>query len=158
MPGAFKRTIAERGRGIRILFDHGQDPSIGNKVLGVRRRSSARPPDGPVAAVPMFDTSYNRDLVPGLRAGAYGASFRFRVRKGGESWVSRPSKSAHNPEGLPERTLLDVDVPEFGPVTFPASPSATAGLRSDPWVWITPAVAPLTPRQRRAELLRRGVL
>jgi hypothetical protein len=47
-----------------------------------------------------------------------------------EQFIERPGKSPHNPEGIPERTLKEVDVPEFGPVTFPAYAGATAGLRT----------------------------
>jgi phage head maturation protease len=78
--------------------------------------------------VPLFDTSYNRDLVPGLRAGAYGASFRFRVTR--EAFNRTPEPSAYNPDGLPERTIQEASVSEFGPVTFPAYAGATAGVRS----------------------------
>jgi phage head maturation protease len=42
---------------------------------------------GAAYEVPLFDTSYNRDLLPALQAGAYGASFRFKVPEGGDRWV-----------------------------------------------------------------------
>jgi phage head maturation protease len=64
----------------------------------------------------------------GLRAGAYGSSFRFNVLA--EDFLRKPGKSAYNPSGLPERTVREVHMPEFGPVTFPAYPGATAGMRS----------------------------
>jgi hypothetical protein len=78
--------------------------------------------------VPLLDTSYNRDLIPGLQAGLYGASFRFAVMQ--EEFDSKPKRSDHNPTGLPERTITEAKVREFGPVTFPAYAGATAGLRS----------------------------
>jgi phage head maturation protease len=78
--------------------------------------------------VPLFDTSYNRDLAPGLKAGAYGSSFRFNVLA--EDFNKRAKPSDYNPKGLPERTVREVHMPEFGPVTFPAHPGATAGMRS----------------------------
>jgi hypothetical protein len=56
-----------------------------------------------------------------------GASFRFRVLA--DSWVEEPGKSADNPEGIPERTITEVRLFEFGPVVYPASPDATAGVR-----------------------------
>ena len=79
--------------------------------------------------MPLSDTSYNRDLVPLLRDGLLGASFRFSVMK--EDFKRNAPKSPDNPEGLPERTIQEVDLMEFGPVTFPAYASATAGVRSD---------------------------
>lgn len=75
----------------------------------------------------MFDTSYNRDLIPALEAGALGASFRFRVVR--EDVIDNPKKVS-NADGLPERTILEAKVAEFGPVTFPAYAGATAGVRS----------------------------
>jgi HK97 family phage prohead protease len=126
-PGAFRKTIAESRDSMKVLYDHGQDPTIGNKVLG-SIESLAEDKVGPAYAVPLFDTSYNRDLQPGLEAGVYGSSFRFSVEK--DAWDQSPEKSAHNPDTIPERTITEARVFEFGPVTFPANPSATAGVRS----------------------------
>jgi HK97 family phage prohead protease len=125
-PGAFTQTIAEDRDRMRVLFDHGFDPSIGNKVLGPIRELR-EDEQGPYFEVPLFDTSYNRDLLPGLRADAYGSSFRFKVLS--ETWDDEPDPSDHNPKGLPERTITRTQVMEFGPVTFPANPDATAGVR-----------------------------
>ncbi len=126
-PGAFTKTIKESQPSMRVLFNHGQDPQIGDKVLGpiTALREEA---EGPYYEVTLLDTSYNRDLVPGLEAGLYGASFRFKVLR--EEMVDKPKPSAANPRGLPERTIKEAGVSEFGPVTFPAYPGATAGLRS----------------------------
>ncbi len=128
-PGAFASTLANDRAAMRCLFQHGMDPQAGDKPLGPLRtlREDAR---GPFYEVPLLDASYVRDLVPGLEAGVYGASFCFRVASGGEDWDERPGVSASNPKGLPERTLREVEVLEFGPVTFPAYSGATAGVRS----------------------------
>ena len=67
-------------------------------------------------------------LVDGLAADAYGSSFRFSVDE--ENIVERPGVSDHNPEGLPERTIVRASVFEVGPVTFPAYANADAGVRS----------------------------
>lgn len=126
-PGAFKKTIAEGRGAMKVLYDHGMDPSIGNKILGqiVDLREDEI---GPYYEVALFATSYNRDLLPGLRVGAYGSSFRFQVIK--DEWNHEPELSEHNPAGLPERTIRETRTLEFGPVTFPANPAATAGARS----------------------------
>lgn len=132
--GSFKKTIADQdaGRGMRVLFEHGRDMTINNKVLGVpdEVREDSK---GAYYEVPLFDTSYNRDLLPGLRANAYGASFRFQAIR--DEWNDEPPVSEHNPKGIPERTLKEVRVPEFGPCTFGANPGATAIVRSatDDW-------------------------
>lgn len=125
--GAAKKTIKERGDKIRSLFQHGRDPQIGSKPLGVF--DVLREDDeGVYYEVPLFDTSYNRDLIPGLESGAYGASFRFRSVV--EEWNDEPGASEHNPDGIPERTIKELQLFEGGPVTFPAYDSATAGIRS----------------------------
>lgn len=124
-PGAFKKTFREQTP--KVLFQHGSDPQIGDKVLG-RAEVLREEADGPYYEVPLLDTSYNRDLVPGLEAGLYGASFRFSVMR--EEWIDEPDPSDDNPKGLPERTIKEARVSEFGPVTFPAYQDATAGVRS----------------------------
>lgn len=128
VPGAFKKTMSEGRDRMRVLYDHGNDPQLGNKPLGPIR-TVTEDDEGAYYEVPLIDTDYNRDFViPALDAGLLGASFRFRTIR--DEWVDHPKASAHNPERLPERTLTEVAVPEFGPVTFGASQAATAGVRS----------------------------
>lgn len=127
MTGSFKKTIRENGNNVKVLFDHGMDYQIGNKVLGPIEKLTEET-SGPHAEVPLLDTTYNRDLLPGLEAGLYGSSFRFRVIK--EQWNDEPGTSDYNPRGIPERTILEVKLMEFGPVTFPANPDSTAGVRA----------------------------
>lgn len=132
VPGAFKRTIAQHNdpkqpHDMKTLFNHGMDMHIGDKLLGdiVNSREEK---DSPVNTVRLWDTSYNRDLLPGLKRGAYGSSFIFRVTK--EEWNNEPEPSAHNPDGLPERTIKETHTLEAGPVTWPASPTASASMNS----------------------------
>lgn len=125
--GAFAKTMAEQGSRVKVLFNHGGDPQIGDKVLGLAE-DLREDPDSAAGDVPLLDTSYNRDLLPGIEAGAYGSSFMFRVIQ--DAWNDEPGRSDHNPEGLPERTIKEVRLFEFGPVTWPANASATAGIRS----------------------------
>lgn len=131
-PGAFKRTFnaAKRSKDphrISVLLEHGFDPTVGDKPLG-RATTLEEDSEGPRYEVELFDTSYNRDLLPALDADAYRSSFRFRVIS--DEWDHEPDNSSSNPDGLPERTIKEVRVLEFGPTVFPANPSATAGLRS----------------------------
>ena len=125
--GAFDKTFAENRKNMRVLFNHGKDPSVGNKVLGPIAELGVDE-RGAWYDVPLFDTTYNRDLLPGLEAGVYGASFRFKVMR--ENFDKFPEPSDSNPDGMPERTILEAKVMEFGPVTFPAYEGATAGVRS----------------------------
>ena len=125
--GAFAKTIEESSANVRVLFNHGFDPGIGQKVLGMPE-SLTEEKDSPVGLVRLFDTSYVRDLLPGLEAGAYGSSFRMRVIR--DEWNKSPGVSDYNPKGIPERTIKEVRLFEFGPVTFPANPASTASVRS----------------------------
>src|SRR5579871_3167257 len=126
-PGAFNATLAEDRSAIRCLFQHGMDPHAGDKPLGPIRtlREDAI---GAFYEVPLLDAGYVHELIPGLEAGVYGASFCFRATA--EAWDEAPGPSAGNPTGLPERVLRAVELVEFGPVTFPAYDGATAGLRA----------------------------
>jgi HK97 family phage prohead protease len=127
LSGAFTKTIKESRQSIKSLYDHGYDPQIGNKVLGTIE-DLREDPDTAVGDVRLFDTSYVRDLLPGLEAGAYGSSMRMRVIK--DEWNEEPGISDHNPKGIPERTISEVRLFEFGPVTWPANTEATSGVRS----------------------------
>jgi HK97 family phage major capsid protein/HK97 family phage prohead protease len=132
-PGAYKKTFKDdasrknAGDKIKCLLEHGHDPQVADKPLGVPR-ALAEDENGARYEVPLLDTSYVRDLVPALEAGAYGSSFRFRVLQ--DEWVEEPERSDWNPDGIPERTIKEVRVMEFGPTMFPANGAATAGLRS----------------------------
>lgn len=126
-PGAFTKTIRENRERMRVLFHHGKDPSIGMKPLGPISRLDADE-SGVNYEVPLLDTSYNRDIEEMLLAGVLGSSFAFEVLK--DDRKRRPGRSAHNPKGLDERTVLEVRMREFGPTPFPAYASATAGMRS----------------------------
>lgn len=123
-PGAFARTLAA-GR-MPVTFNHGKDPSLGDQVLGV---PSVLEEDavGARYEVPLFD-GIPPLILDGLRNNAYGSSFRFRVLK--EDFEPRPKRSAFNPDAIPERTITEAQVVEFGPVTYPAYAGATAGIRS----------------------------
>lgn len=137
MPGAFVDTIKNDRTQMRVLFDHGQDPSIGNKPLGPIRTLEEQPVgahfDGPFA-----DTDYNANqiipllqgrLMDGSRVGSLlGSSFRFQVQD--DRWQMQPKVTRANPKGLPQRSIIKARVFEFGPVTFPANPGATASARS----------------------------
>ena len=125
-PGTFSKAFADP-KGLRVLYEHGADPSIGNKPIAVP--TVLRQDDfGAYYEAEVFDAGYANDLLPALRAGQLGASFRFKVTD--EEWEEAPKRSDHNPDGLPERTIRDVSLYEFGPCTWGAYPDATAGVRS----------------------------
>lgn len=136
-PGAYAQTMVDDIAGMRVLYDHGFDPSLGNKPLGPI--TTLREDDiGAYYEVPLLDTDYNRNftlpvlqgrLMSGEQVGSQlGASMRFIVLA--ETWTQKPDPSEYNQLGLPERVITQAQVLEFGPVTFPANASASAGVRS----------------------------
>jgi HK97 family phage prohead protease len=126
-PAAFDDTFKARAGQIRVLYDHGADPMIGNKPLGTPTVLRADR-TGAYYEVELFDSSYVNDLKPAIRSGQLGASFRFKVIS--EEWNQPSQATSDNPGRLEERTITGAELYEFGPVTFPAYPSATAGMRS----------------------------
>lgn len=125
LPGAFSKTIAESRDKMRVLFNHGHD-ILGQQILGPIR-SLEEDETGARYEVDIFD-SVPRLIMDGLRAHLYSASMRMRVLR--EDFDEYPKRSDHNPDGLPERTIREAQVIEFGPVTFGAYAGATSGVRS----------------------------
>jgi HK97 family phage prohead protease len=126
-PGAWKKTIREQMSRVKALFQHGMDPQVGDKPLGPIRTLEETERGG-YGEIALLDTSYNRDLLPGLQEGLYGASHRFKMVR--EQRDERPERSEYNPDGIEERTITEARLYEFGPVTFPAYEGASAGVRS----------------------------
>jgi hypothetical protein len=149
-PGAFSKTFAENRTRMQVLYDHGQDPVIGTKPLGPLE--SIVEDDRSVDYVaPLLDTSYNRDLLPILKAGLLGSSYRFSVPKDKDEWNYRAEKSDFNPLGLPERTIREVKVIEFGPTPFPAYENTSSGVRSTTDEYLKRQLADHTHEPVRAE-------
>lgn len=126
-PGAFAKSMRPEWRDkLRVLFQHGKDPQIGDKpIAGITELREDK--TGAYYEAELFD-GLDPLLMAGLRAGGYGASFRFKVMR--EDVDDDPGASTFNERGLPERTIKEAQVMEFGPVTFPAYSGATAGVRS----------------------------
>jgi phage head maturation protease len=122
--GAFVRTIVENRKNIRCLWHHGLDPSVGLCVLGPIEELRG----DSYHEVPLFDVDYNHKLLPGLQAGEYGMSFRFSAVK--DEHRPYPPRSDANPKGIPETTVTEARLVEFGPTPFPAYKGTSAGLRS----------------------------
>lgn len=127
-PGAFAKTFGENRSAVKVLFNHGNDPTMGDQILG-SIENLEEDERGARYDVPLFD-GIPPLIMGGLRNKAYGASFRFRVIPGKDEWNDHPERSEANPDALPERTVREVQLFEFGPVTFPAYANATAGVRS----------------------------
>lgn len=126
-PTAVAKTLNERGDQVKVLFNHGMDPQIGDKPLGKPKRMVVDA-TGLWTETPLANTSYNADMRELMNIGALaGMSFRFSVMK--EDIVDEPGISDWNPKGLPERTITELKLYEYGPVTFPAYEATTVGMR-----------------------------
>ena len=98
-PGSMDDSM--RSGRMKVIYDHGQDSSLGRKPIA-SVRSVVDDGIGAKYDTELLDAPYVDALLPGLRAGLYGASFRFRAL---EKSVNRyPEKSDYNPEGLPDVT------------------------------------------------------
>lgn len=149
-PGSMKRSFRETPP--KIQFDHGRHPLIGSIPIAELRSitEDADPelaPDGGAHIIGrVFDNWLMqpvRDAIAGKAIS--GMSFRFSVIR--ESWTyadGRPIKDdqalmaeldrtyfGNVPEDdLPIRTLKEVQVPEMGPVVWPAYADTSVSMRS----------------------------
>ncbi len=125
--GATRKTFGDKTP--KVLYDHGWDPTIGRKPLG-RITALAEDETGAYFEVELSETSYNADLVALLEDGQLGTSYSFSIPKDRVDYVPNPGVSAHNPMGLPEQTIRELAISEFGPTPLPWNEAATAGVRS----------------------------
>jgi phage head maturation protease len=127
--GTFDQAFNSKRSQIRVMWEHGQDPTVGQKPLGdiVDVREDRQ---GAYYEVDLFDASYVNDLIPAFKSPQTGASWRFSVPEGGDVWDDNPKRSTYNPDRLPERTIRGANVFEFGPVVWGANPVADSGVRS----------------------------
>jgi HK97 family phage prohead protease len=121
-PGSLSKALKERGSRIRALFQHGMDSLIGRQPIADieemwEREDGAHFRSRLLEGVPEL-------IVSGLRRGLYGSSISFRASK--FERVSHPRRSAHNPDGVEERTITEAGIYEFSLVTFPQYQGATA--------------------------------
>lgn len=122
--GAFAKTIREDRARIRILFEHATDPFIGRRPIAPLEGIGEDERGGWYFGR-LFDTIAARELAPLLEAGVLGSSFRFGVEKLRSE--DRPARSDFNPEGLPQRTILEARLVEVGPTAFPVYANTPTG-------------------------------
>jgi phage head maturation protease len=128
---------------MRLIYDHGQDAHVGRNTLGPLE-DIADDQSGLDYSGHLIDTDYNRNrILPQLKAGVLGSSYRFDTVK--DSWKQNPGRSAHNPEGLPERTVIEAKVIELGPTPFPVYDGTSAGVRSLTDEYLTQVLIPDVP-------------
>lgn len=118
-PGAFKKTLSERGHRVIMQFDHGQHPLIGSLPIGAidDLREDAR---GLFVRARLFDNDFVKPVRDAIEGGAIqGMSFRFSVVA--DQWSD---------DDVPVRTVQEVRLFEVGPVVHPAYEATTVGVRA----------------------------
>jgi HK97 family phage prohead protease len=114
--GAFGRAINE-GQDVRALINHDAGLILGRTTSGTLKLSEDS--TGLHYEVDAPDTSYARDLAESMKRGdVTQSSFGFRVRE--DDWQR---------EGRGRlRTLIDVDLLDVSPVTYPAYEDTESGV------------------------------
>lgn len=122
-PAAFDRVLAS-GNDVRALWNHNDDKPLGRTRNGTLRIAKDR--QGLRFELTPPATSWGMDAVESIRRGDItGMSFGFAAnREGGDTWA-KPGV-----DGVAERTVLDADLLEVSPVTYPAYPQTSVMVRS----------------------------
>lgn len=117
-PGTFARAIKEND--VRGLFNHDANYILGRNTAKTLRLAEDDLGLGFENDLP--DTSYARDLIVSIERGDIsGCSFSFSTIK--DQWE-------YKDDGSVLRTLMDVDLYDVGPATFPAYPETDVSMRS----------------------------
>lgn len=104
------------------LFNHDDSQLLARTTNGTLRLS--KEPRGLGAELDLPGTQLGKDLAVLIRSKTlYGASFAFSVDAAGEQWTQ-------DEKGTAIRTVTDAQLYDWSPVTRPAYPSSSVGLRS----------------------------
>ena len=118
LPGAFDRALKEK-QDVRGLFNH--DPS---KILGRTKAGTVKLSIDDIGLryeIDVPDTTAGRDTVESLKRGDVdGSSFAFLPVS--TRWLEE--------EDLLVREVVDLDLFDVGPVTYPAYEGSTSGVRA----------------------------
>ena len=115
-PGAFSKTL---GGDIRALVNHEPDLIIGRTRSGTLTLSEDQ--RGLRVEITLPDTSVARDLMESVKVGNIN-QMSFGFRKKADTW--------ENIDGEVVRTLVEVELLDVSPVTFPAYPQTEIAKRS----------------------------
>lgn len=120
-PTAFNRALQEK-HDARALFNHDPNMLLGRAGAGTLRLSVDQ--RGLRYEIDVPDTTTGKDVAASIARGDLaGSSFSFRVN--GKSGQRFEKGKDHD-----VRHILDVDLFDVGPVTFPAYEATSTGLRS----------------------------
>ncbi|VFB01488.1 HK97 family phage prohead protease [Nocardia cyriacigeorgica] len=154
--GAFKKTLAERGSRVTMLWNHGKDPAVGQIPVGVYEELR-EDEHGLYVRGRLLDTQHADAVRQAIQAGAVrGMSVTFQVTD--EMWHDSDGTRLHGdsiwramakPGNLIQRTVTAVRLVEAGPVLTPAYEATSVGVRSNS----SSIVIPRTIAEARLKLL-----
>lgn len=122
-PGAFDRALKE-DHDVRALVNHESGQILGRTKSGTLRLSVDE--RGLRYEVDLPDTTVGRDIAESIKRGDIsGSSFGFRVTDGGDAW---PKESRVG--GMATREILDLELLDVSPVTYPAYQATQVSLRA----------------------------
>ncbi len=135
-PGAFRKTLSERTP--VLMFNHGKHPMVGDMPIGqvMEAREDAH---GLFVKARLFDNNLVEPVRQAIAGHAItGMSFRFEPVQ--DKWNAKKS----------HRTLVELRVPEFGPVVMPAYVQTSVSVRMAEVVGAINDEAGDDPETRRA--------
>jgi len=144
--GAFDRALREK-QDVRALFNHNSSLILGRTKSGTLRVWSDS--HGLAFEIDPPDTSAGRNAVEAIRRGDVSqSSFAFKVREGGATIVRRDDRATG--KRVIERTLIDLNLLDVSPVSYPAYQRTEATVRFQ-------SIDELARREKvKADLHRRG--
>jgi HK97 family phage prohead protease len=121
LPGFAERSLRDNGKPV-LQFDHGKDVRVGSVPIGVYT-SFEQDRKGYHVRGELFDNPVVEPVRQAIAGGAIkGMSFRFKATK--DRWERRGQN-----RGMDLRQVIDADVPEAGPVVFPAYAATSVSVR-----------------------------
>ena len=120
-PTAFNRALQEK-HDARALFNHDPNMLLGRAGAGTLRLSVD--PRGLRYEIDIPDTQVGKDVATSIARGDLsGSSFAFSIK-------GKDGQRFEKGKDYDVRHILDVDLYDVGPVTYPAYEGTTTGLRS----------------------------
>jgi len=147
--GAFARAIAGRAD-VRALLNHDPNLVLGRTDAGTLSLQEDR--HGLKYTVDLPDNTLGRDLFVSVSRGD--------ITQSSFGFVAKQDQWTKGPDGGQIRELIDVDLFDVSPVTFPAYPQTSVGLRGKVLGWysgggvIPQTEVTETDRQRLKLMLR----
>jgi HK97 family phage prohead protease len=118
---AFDRALATK-QDARGLFNHDPNMLLGRAAAGTLRMAADA--KGLRYEIDLPDTQVGKDVAASIARGDLtGSSFSFRIN-------GKAGQRFDKGDGFDVRNILDVDLYDVGPVTFPAYEGTTTGMRS----------------------------